>query len=473
MLNTLFDDGIRDVRLLLERYFSGLPEMRVKSDIRPGEVLHKLPEKAPEKGEPLEAILRDVEEIIIPGLIHWQHPGFMALFPSNTSLPSFLGEMVAAGLGVNCMMWDTSPSAAELEQRVLQWIGTAMHLPAHWQGSIQDTASTATLTAVVAAREKALGYNGMENGLNGQPTLVMYTSTEAHFSVEKAARIAGIGSKNLRRIPVGKDRTLDTDALANAIAEDKAKGYLPFMVVATCGTTGTLAFDPVDSIAFICKKHGLWLHVDAAYAGNTFILDEYRHLSDDIKEADSYVFNPHKWLFTHFDCSLFYVANEKDLLRVFSADSDYLKASREGIRNYKDWGLPLGRRFRALKLWFVLRHFGIEGISARLREHIRLARILESKLRKNPNWEFVTEPAMNVLVVRWNDGRSSQQELDRMNQQLIESINRDGRFYLSGTRVDGKFVLRIVPAQTDVEESHIDTLHALMESISLVFPGDQ
>lgn len=473
MLNTLFDDGIRDVRLLLERYFSGLPEMRVKSDIRPGEVLHKLPEKAPEKGEPLEAILRDVEEIIIPGLIHWQHPGFMALFPSNTSLPSFLGEMVAAGLGVNCMMWDTSPSAAELEQRVLQWIGTAMHLPAHWQGSIQDTASTATLTAVVAAREKALGYNGMENGLNGQPTLVMYTSTEAHFSVEKAARIAGIGSKNLRRIPVGKDRTLDTDALANAIAEDKTKGYLPFMVVATCGTTGTLAFDPVDSIASICKKHGLWLHVDAAYAGNTFILDEYRHLSDDIKEADSYVFNPHKWLFTHFDCSLFYVANEKDLLRVFSADSDYLKASREGIRNYKDWGLPLGRRFRALKLWFVLRHFGIEGISARLREHIRLARILESKLRKNPNWEFVTEPAMNVLVVRWNDGRSSQQELDRMNQQLIESINRDGRFYLSGTRVDGKFVLRIVPAQTDVEESHIDTLHALMENISLVFPGDQ
>lgn len=473
MLNTLFDDGIRDVRLLLERYFSGLPEMRVKSDIRPGEVLHKLPEKAPEKGEPLEAILRDVEEIIIPGLIHWQHPGFMALFPSNTSLPSFLGEMVAAGLGVNCMMWDTSPSAAELEQRVLQWIGTAMHLPAHWQGSIQDTASTATLTAVVAAREKALGYNGMENGLQGQPTLVMYTSTEAHFSVEKAARIAGIGSKNLRRIPVGKDRTLDTDALANAIAEDKTKGYLPFMVVATCGTTGTLAFDPVDSIASICKKHGLWLHVDAAYAGNTFILDEYRHLSDDIKEADSYVFNPHKWLFTHFDCSLFYVANEKDLLRVFSADSDYLKASREGIRNYKDWGLPLGRRFRALKLWFVLRHFGIEGISARLREHIRLARILESKLRKNPNWEFVTEPAMNVLVVRWNDGRSSQQELDRMNQQLIESINRDGRFYLSGTRVDGKFVLRIVPAQTDVEESHIDTLHALMESISLVFPGDQ
>ncbi len=473
MLNTLFDDGIRDVRLLLERYFSGLPEMRVKSDIRPGEVLQKLPEMAPQKGEPLEAILRDVEEIIIPGLTHWQHPGFMALFPSNTSLPSFLGEMVAAGLGVNCMMWDTSPSAAELEQRVLQWIGTAMHLPAHWQGSIQDTASTATLTAVVAAREKALGYNGMENGLQGQPTLVMYTSTKAHFSVEKAARIAGIGSKNLRRIPVGKDRTLDTDALANAIAEDKTKGYLPFMVVATCGTTGTLAFDPVDSIASICKKHGLWLHVDAAYAGNTFILDEYRHLSDDIKEADSYVFNPHKWLFTHFDCSLFYVANEKDLLRVFSADSDYLKASREGIRNYKDWGLPLGRRFRALKLWFVLRHFGIEGISARLREHIRLARILESKLRKNPNWEFVTEPAMNVLVVRWNDGRSSQQELDRMNQQLIESINRDGRFYLSGTRVDGKFVLRIVPAQTNVEESHIDTLHALMESISLVFPGDQ
>jgi aromatic-L-amino-acid decarboxylase len=473
MLNTLFDDGIRDVRLLLERYFSGLPEMRVKSDIRPGEVLQKLPEMAPQKGEPLEAILRDVEEIIIPGLTHWQHPGFMALFPSNTSLPSFLGEMVTAGLGVNCMMWDTSPSAAELEQRVLQWIGTAMHLPAHWQGSIQDTASTATLTAVVAAREKALGYNGMENGLQGQPTLVMYTSTKAHFSVEKAARIAGIGSKNLRRIPVGKDRTLDTDALANAIAEDKTKGYLPFMVVATCGTTGTLAFDPVDSIASICKKHGLWLHVDAAYAGNTFILDEYRHLSDDIKEADSYVFNPHKWLFTHFDCSLFYVANEKDLLRVFSADSDYLKASREGIRNYKDWGLPLGRRFRALKLWFVLRHFGIEGISARLREHIRLARILESKLRKNPNWEFVTEPAMNVLVVRWNDGRSSQQELDRMNQQLIESINRDGRFYLSGTRVDGKFVLRIVPAQTNVEESHIDTLHALMESISLVFPGDQ
>jgi aromatic-L-amino-acid decarboxylase len=468
MLNTLFDDGIRDVRLLLERYFSGLPEMRVKSDIRPGEVLQKLPEMAPQKGEPLEAILRDVEEIIIPGLTHWQHPGFMALFPSNTSLPSFLGEMVTAGLGVNCMMWDTSPSAAELEQRVLQWIGTAMHLPAHWQGSIQDTASTATLTAVVAAREKALGYNGMENGLQGQPTLVMYTSTEAHFSVEKAARIAGIGSKNLRRIPVGKDRTLDTDALANAIAEDKTKGYLPFMVVATCGTTGTLAFDPVDSIASICKKHGLWLHVDAAYAGNTFILDEYRHLSDDIKEADSYVFNPHKWLFTHFDCSLFYVANEKDLLRVFSADSDYLKASREGIRNYKDWGLPLGRRFRALKLWFVLRHFGIEGISARLREHIRLARILESKLRKNPNWEFVTEPAMNVLVVRWNDGRSSQQELDRMNQQLIESINRDGRFYLSGTRVDGKFVLRIVPAQTNVE-----TLHALMESISLVVPGDQ
>jgi aromatic-L-amino-acid decarboxylase len=470
MLNTENAHTIQAATELLIRYYAGMEQRSVKPIIEPQSILHSLPVHPPADGEDFFDMLKDVEDKILPGLTHWQHPGFMALFPSNASLPSLLGEYLAAGLAINSMMWDTSPAAAELEQRMVDWLRELCGLPESFEGVIQDTASTGTLTAIIAAREKALKYSGNTEGLFGRQRLILYTSNQAHYSVEKGAKAAGIGSENVRKIATNEAMEMDVHALELAVNADLEKGYLPFMVVATLGTTSSLAFDPLAPIAQVCQQHNMWLHVDAAYAGNAFILPEYRHYLAGVEHADSYLFNPHKWLFTHFDCSIFYVRDVLHLTNTFSANPEYLRASfTDNIRNYKDWGLPLGRRFRSLKLWLVMRWYGQKGLQDKIEKHIALARLLRQLLESKPYWQLATPPAMNVLTIRFIPaGNPSPEAIDGINRELLAAINADGRFYLSGTVINGRFVIRIVPAQTEVEEKHIFDLYELMEKCALL-----
>ena len=291
------------------------------------------------------------------------------------------------------------------------------------------------------------------------------------MSVEKGAKAAGIGSKNVRKIQVLSDQSMDAEALRKAIEKDKEAGLTPFMVTATAGTTGSLAFDNLEKIGALCQEFNLWMHVDAAYAGNAFLLPEYDHLKKGIARADSYVFNPHKWLFTHFDCSAFYIKDTEHLLRTFSTSPDYLRASREGIRNYKDWGLPLGRRFRALKLWYVMRGYGRKGLQQLLRHHITLTEELFALLSAHPHWEFAAPMAMNVITLRWRHMGLTEEQLNDLNRELLADINRDGRFYLTPTILDGRFVIRIVPAQTNLSAQHIKELYHLMESKATAMDG--
>lgn len=466
MLNPNFERETEEAIALIRRYHSTMGGRRVKTDMQPGEVLQQIPAAPPDEGVPFEQLLHDTEHIILPGLTHWQHPGFMGLFPSNISQPSFLGEVVAAGLGVNCMMWDTAPSATELEQRMMEWLGQLCGLPDGFHGVLQDTASTATLTAIILAREKITRHAANLNGLFSQSPLVMYTSAQAHMSVEKGAKAAGIGSNNVRKIKVLSNQSMDTDSLQQTIETDIAAGLTPFMVTATAGTTGSLAFDDLEKIGRICRKYNLWMHVDAAYAGNAFLLPEYDYLKKGLETADSYVFNPHKWLFTHFDCSAFYVRDTDHLLRTFSASPDYLKASQDGIRNYKDWGLPLGRRFRALKLWYVMRSYGRKGLQDMLRNHITLTEQLYQQLARHAHWQFIAPPVMNVITIRWYKQGFSALALNTCNRELLAAINLDGRFYLTPTMLDEKFVIRIVPAQTNLTAEHATSLYTLMENLA-------
>ncbi len=466
MLNPNFERETEEAIALIRRYHSTMGGRRVKTDMQPGEVLQQIPAAPPDEGVPFEQLLHDTEHIILPGLTHWQHPGFMGLFPSNISQPSFLGEVVAAGLGVNCMMWDTAPSATELEQRMMEWLGQLCGLPDGFHGVLQDTASTATLTAIILAREKITRHAANLHGLFSQSPLVMYTSAQAHMSVEKGAKAAGIGSNNVRKIKVLSNQSIDTDSLQQTIETDIAAGLTPFMVTATAGTTGSLAFDDLEKIGRICRKYNLWMHVDAAYAGNAFLLPEYDYLKKGLETADSYVFNPHKWLFTHFDCSAFYVRDTDHLLRTFSASPDYLKASQDGIRNYKDWGLPLGRRFRALKLWYVMRSYGRKGLQEMLRNHITLTEQLYQQLARHAHWQFIAPPVMNVITIRWYKQGLSALALNTCNRELLAAINLDGRFYLTPTMLDEKFVIRIVPAQTNLSAEHTTSLYTLMENLA-------
>lgn len=465
MLNTENSSTIQAATELLIRYYAGMEQRHVKPVIEPQSILNSLPLHPPADGENVGEMLKDIEDKILPGLTHWQHPGFMALFPSNASLPSLIGEYLAAGMAVNGMMWDTSPAAAELEQRMVDWLRELCGLPDSFEGVIQDTASTGTLTAIIAAREKALGYSGNTKGLSGTKRLIMYTSDQAHYSVEKGAKAAGIGSENVRKIPTNDAMEINIQALELAVKEDIQQGHQPFMVVATLGTTSSLAFDPLLPIVAICQQYQLWLHVDAAYAGNAFILPEYRHYLQGVEHADSYLFNPHKWLFTHFDCSVFYVRDVRHLTNTFSANPEYLRASfTDNIRNYKDWGLPLGRRFRSLKLWLVMRWYGQKGLQAKIEKHMSLARLLRQLLENHHHWHFAAPPLMNVLTIRFvPDNSLTSEEVDQLNRNLLAFINADGRFYLSGTVIRGQFVIRIVPAQSDVEEKHIFELYELMQ----------
>jgi len=437
-------------------YYKRIESFPVLSRAEPGEVRSKLPGLPPEQGESFETILKDVEEIILPGITHWQSPNFFAFFPSNASGPAILGELLSAGLGVQGMLWATSPACTELETHVLDWLVDMLGLPAKFKsdgpggGVIQDTASSATLCALLAARERATGYKSNELGCDGQ--LVAYASAEAHSSVEKAVRIAGIGREKLRLIGTDENFALRPEALVAEIRRDRRAGLLPTFVCATVGTTSSNAMDPVAEIGRVCSDENVWLHVDAAMSGTAAVCPEFRHIHDGLEFADSYCFNPHKWMFTNFDCDCFYVANRAALIKTLSVLPEYLrnKATESGaVIDYRDWHVQLGRRFRALKLWFVIRHYGVEGIRRRVREHVELAARFAGWVESSPRFELAAPRPLNLVCFRHTAG-------DDFNRELLERLNRGGKIYLTHTNLNGRYTLRLCVGQTNTQARHVE-----------------
>jgi len=425
----------------------------VCSPLKPGDVKQRLPESAPEQGEAMERIFEDFQSIVMPGITHWQHPGWFAYFPANNSPPSVLAELLTAALGAQCMIWQTSPAAAELEEVVMEWLRRALDLPEAMVGCIQDTASTATLCALLSARERATGFESNRSGLR-QP-LTVYASEETHSSIEKAVKIAGFGKRALRLVPTDKSYALRPGKLQEAVERDKGRGLQPAAVVATVGTTSSTAVDPLEAIGGVCRKHGLWLHVDAAFAGTAAILPEMRWLLQGLEAADSFVFNPHKWMLTNFDCSAYYVKDPAALVRTFEIHPEYLKTGVDAeVRNFRDWGIQLGRRFRALKLWFVLRSYGLEGIRSMVREHLRLAKRFQGWVEAAPNFELLAPVPLSLVCFRMNDGRP-EEELDAVNQKLLEEVNRTGAVFMTHTMLRGRYTLRLVVGQRTTEERHV------------------
>ncbi|MGD8894429.1 MAG: pyridoxal-dependent decarboxylase [Acidobacteriota bacterium] len=426
------------------------------SRLRPGELREALPAAPPEKGESLPAILADVERQILPGITHWNHPAFFAYFSITSSAPGILGEMISATLNVNGMLWRTSPAATELETVVLDWLRQLLGLPAGLFGVIQDTASASSLVALAAAREAVPGLDARQRGLVGQARLRMYASEQAHSSIEKAAIVLGVGQEGCRKIPVDEGYRMDSDALARAVSEDRAAGWTPFAVAATVGTTSTTSVDPVPAIADICEREGLWLHVDAAYGGTAAILPECRHVLDGCERADSLVVNPHKWLFVPIDLSAFYTRRPEIVRSAFSLVPDYLRTPEDGLApNLMDYGVSLGRRFRALKLWMVLRAFGREGIVERLREHLRLAGLFRSWVEGDADFEVMAPTPLSVVCFRALFPGHDDAEHDRLNDEVVEAVNATGDVFLSATKLRGRTALRLAVGNIRTEERHI------------------
>ena len=451
-------------------YLDRVEQYPVLAQVKPGEIRSRLPAAAPVDGEPFDAVLRDFEQIILPGITHWQSPNFFAYFPANNSGPSILGELLSAGLGVQGMLWATSPSCTELESHVMDWMVDVMGLPQHFKststggGVIQDSASSAALCAILAARERATG--GQSNLTGADGSLIAYTSTQAHSSIEKGVRIAGLGSHNLRLIEVDEGYALRPKQLAAAIVSDQAAGRRPCFVCATIGTTSSTACDPIREIGAICREHGLWLHVDGALAGTAALCPEFRGLFDGLELADSYCFNPHKWMFTNFDCTCFFVADRGDLIRTLSILPEYLRnqATESGaVIDYRDWQVPLGRRFRALKLWFVLRSFGVAGLQDRVRQHVALARDLAGWVQADPRFELAAPVTLNLVCFRHRGGEG-------VNQRILDTLNGSGQIYLTHTRLNGQFTLRLSIGQTHTQRRHIERAWELIQQAA---PGSQ
>lgn len=428
----------------------------VKSQLKPGEVIGQLPEAAPVSGEPFKALMDDFEQIIMPGMTHWQSPNFYAYFPANSSYPSVLAEMLTATLGAQCMIWETSPAAAELEERMMQWLAQLMGIPANWSGVIQDTASTATFVALLTARERASNFDINAKGFSGKEQFRVYCSTQTHSSVEKAVKMSGFGKENLVFIEVDEHLSMRPEALREAIRKDKAAGMTPLCAVAALGTTGTTAIDPVGEIAAVCAKEGVWCHVDAAYAGSALILPEYQHFIKGLEQADSFVFNPHKWLMTNFDCTAYYVKDKESLIRTFEILPEYLKTkTKNQVNDYRDWGIQLGRRFRALKLWFVMRSYGVEGMQKILRGHMQLADWVKQQVESASDFELLYPVSLNLVCFRYNPGGQTEEVLNALNEQIMHQLNASGKLYLTHTKIDGVYVLRMVIGNTYVEERHV------------------
>ena len=436
-------------------YYERIESFPVLSRAEPGQIRASLPPEPPQRGEPFDAMLRDVDELILPGITHWQSPSFFAYFPANASGPSMLGELLSAGLGVQGMLWATSPACTELETHVLDWMAGMLDLPARFRSSgsgggvIQDSASSASLCALLAARERATGYASNERGADGR--IVAYASTQTHSSVEKATLIAGIGRQNLRQIDVDDSHAMRPDLLARQIQQDRASGLVPAFVCATVGTTSSNAVDPLPEIGALCREEGLWMHVDGAMAGTAALCPEFRHLQEGLELADSYCFNPHKWMFTNFDCDCFYVADRAALIQTLSILPEYLRnqATESGaVIDYRDWQVPLGRRFRALKLWFVIRHYGVEGLQYHVRRHVALAQEFARWVEADPRFELAVQPPLNLVCFRHAGG-------DGANQRILDRLNASGELFLTHTRLDDALTLRLCVGQTHTEARHV------------------
>jgi len=437
-------------------YHSRIESFPVLSQVQPGEIRSMLPANAPEQGEAFDKILSDIDRIVLPGITHWQSPKFFGYFPANASGPAILGDLLSSGLGVQGMLWSTSPACTELETHVLDWLVPMLGLPEKFLstqsggGVIQDTASSATLVALLAARERATEFASNSEGCNGR--LVAYCSTQAHSSIDKAVKIAGIGADNLRHIEVDENFAMRPEALARQLESDIKAGQLPCFVGATVGTTSSNAIDPVAEIGRICQEHNLWLHVDSAMSGTAALCPEFRFINKGVEGADSYCFNPHKWMFTNFDCNCFYVADRKHLIKTLSVLPEYLRnqATESGaVIDYRDWHIQLGRRFRSLKLWFVIRHYGLEGLQHHIREHVQLAQQFAAWVREDLRFDLVAPCELNLVCFRLRAE-------DSANQQLMENLNKSGDLFLTHTKLGDKFTLRFCVGQTNTQARHVE-----------------
>jgi len=436
-------------------YYKNVDSFPVLSQAAPGDIRAQLPDHPPEEGEPFEALLADMNEKILPGITHWQSPNFFAFFPCNSTGPAILGDMLSTGLGVQGMLWATSPACTELETHVLDWLVDMLDLPEKFKstgtggGVIQDTASSATLCALVAAREKASNGKINETGFDG--TLRVYTSSQAHSSVEKAVKIAGIGKHNLRSIAVDNKFAMRPSELRRAIKQDIDEGLTPAFVCATVGTTSSTALDPLTEIGSICSEFGIWLHVDAAMAGSTAICPEYRFIQEGLEHAQSYCFNPHKFLLTNFDCSCFYVSDKDALIDSFSITPEYLKtkaSESNSVFDYRDWQIPLGRRFRSLKLWSVIRYYGTKGMQAHIRQHMESAKAITEKINKDDRFELMAPTVLNLVCFRYIGS-------DEFNETLVQRLNDSGKLYLIHTKLNNKYTLRFSIGQTKTTWEHV------------------
>ena len=430
--------------------------------VSPGDIRAKLPQQPPQTGESMDAILADFREKILPGVTHWNHPRFFAYFPANHSGPAILGELLSAALGVNAMVWQSCPAATELEQVVLEWVRGMLGLPESFQGAIQDTASTATLVALLCARERATDFRTNAEGCDSRRDgpLRVYASTEAHSSVEKGAKIAGFGREHVVPIALDPSFALDPRDLERRIDADLKAGRRPCCVVATVGTTSSTAIDPLPRIAEIAARHHLWMHVDAALAGSAAILPEKRWILAGVERADSFVFNPHKWLFTNFDCSAFYCRHPEVLVSTLSITPEYLRTAMDlRATNYRDWGIQLGRRFRALKLWFVLRYYGVTGLQAMLREHLRLAELFRDWVEASADFEVLAPVPLNTVCFRYHPGAPLRPagDLDRLNADLLAAVNRTGKIFITHTKLNGRYCLRMSIGQLQTREEDVKT----------------
>jgi aromatic-L-amino-acid/L-tryptophan decarboxylase len=447
-------------------YRATIAQLPVMSSVEPGAIKAQLPSTPPETPQPFDEIMRDMDGIILPGLSHWQHPDFYGYFPANGELASVLGDYLSTGLGVIGLSWQSSPALSELEEVVTGWLRQMVGLSEAWSGVIQDTASTSTLVALLCARERATNYSLARGGLQGEANpLMVYVSAHSHSSVDKAALLAGFGRSNVRLIPTGDAYAMDPLLLEEAIARDIAEGRTPCAVVATTGTTTTTALDPVAAIAEVARRYGLWLHVDAAMAGSAMILPECRWMWEGVEGADSLVLNPHKWLGVVFDCSLYYVRDPEHLVRVMSTNPSYLQSAVDDrVKNLRDWGIPLGRRFRALKLWCLIREQGVSGLQARLRRDLANAQWLAAQVQSTPGWRLLAPVPLQTLCVRHEPGGLDGEALDRHTLAWAERVNRSGAAYLTPAILDGRWMVRISIGAIPTERSHLEKLWPLLQA---------
>ena len=465
----LRDGGERALRWI-ESYLAEPHRHRVLPDVRPGDIRNRLPTSPPAKPEAISAMLDDFERVIVPGLTHWNHPGFFGYFATSSSVPGIIAEMLSAAVDVKAMLWKTSPAATELEEVVTDWLRQMLSLDSNWFGMTTDTASMSTMLALAAAREAWPELEIREKGMAGRPglpALRVYTSELAHSSVEKAALALGLGARNVVKIATDSEFRMRPDALREAIEKDIADGMLPIACVATVGTTGVASVDPVEEIAAVCSDHRVWLHVDAAYAGVAAILPEKRATLAGVDRAQSLVVNPHKWLFTPFDCSVLYVREPQVLARAFTLVPEYLRTQQDDeVINYNDYGVQLGRKFRALKLWMVIRAFGVEGLAAKIREHCRMAADLAHTIASTPSWTVVAPVHFGLVVFRYQPPGLGDAEADALTERIMHQVNATGEVFLSHTKVHGRYAIRLSIGNQRTQLSDVQRAWDLLRQMS-------